>query len=165
MADDLSNVDLDEFKDIDQNEEKLFGTELFDELPLEERKAKFDELITKYQSTIDMMQRLKSDYEKELDGILKSKKNRVAKSFLNTSVFNQKEERIRSEIKHTEEQMKCVVFLLMQCQIGLSNCIDLQSANETKSTGSPGSKSSLEPDELESKIPVITIKKNEDFLQ
>jgi len=111
-----------------------------------------------------MMQRLKTEYEKELEGILKSKKNRVAKSFLNTSVFNQKEERIRSEIKHTEEQMKCVMFLLMQCQIGMSNCID--SINETKSTESPGSKSSLEQDEPGGKkLPVIAIKTEEDFLQ
>ena len=49
ITDDLSNVDLDEFKDIDSNEEKLFGTELFDELPPEERQEKLNELINKYQ--------------------------------------------------------------------------------------------------------------------
>ena len=44
ITDDLSNVDLDEFKDIDSNEEKLFGTELFDELPPEERQEKLNEV-------------------------------------------------------------------------------------------------------------------------
>ncbi len=144
VTDDLSNVDLDEFKDIDSNEEKLFGTELFDELPPEERQEKLNELINKYQSAIEMMKKLKSDHEKELDQILKSKKNRVQKTFLNSAgLFNQKEERLRSEIKHTDEQMKCVMFLLMQCQIGLDNCIDLQSLNQQNHLNdSPGSKKS-----------------------
>ena len=146
LNDDLANSDVDEFKDFDSNEEKLFGTELFEELPLDERKVKFDEQINKYQTTIDMMKRMKSEYEKELEMLLKSKKNRMAKTFLNTSVFNQKEERLRSEIKHTDEQMKCVMFLLMQCQIGLSNCTDLQASaninsiqieNNTNNNNSP----------------------------
>ena len=106
-----------------------------------------------------MMQRLKSDYEKELDLILKSKKNRVAKSFLNTTVFNQKEERLRSEIKHTDEQMKCVMFLLLQCQIGLSNCTDLQALNDTKS------ELSSRTQQKEESVQMSTIRTDDDFVQ
>lgn len=43
-SDDLS-LDTDEFKDMDQNDEKLYGTELYNELPYEERKIKFEENV------------------------------------------------------------------------------------------------------------------------
>ena len=38
---------LDEFKDFDPNsEEKLFGIDLFDELPIHERRMRFEETVT-----------------------------------------------------------------------------------------------------------------------
>ena len=43
--DDDIGLDIDDFKDVDSSEEKLFGTELYDELPLDERKAKFEETV------------------------------------------------------------------------------------------------------------------------
>ena len=39
-----SSSDVEEFKDVDPSEEKFFGSELYDELPLEERKIKYQEL-------------------------------------------------------------------------------------------------------------------------
>ena len=80
-----------------------------------------------------MMTRLKSDLEKELDANLKNKPLKVTKSFLSGSsstessrkalnISNQQESQLRSQIKHLDDQMRCVVFLLMQCQIGLENC-------------------------------------------
>lgn len=44
-SDDIS-LDADEFKDMEQNDEKLYGTELYNELPYEERKIKFEENVT-----------------------------------------------------------------------------------------------------------------------
>lgn len=38
-------MDLEEFKDFDQNEEKLYGTELYNELPSDERKLKYEENV------------------------------------------------------------------------------------------------------------------------
>jgi hypothetical protein len=44
-AEDL--LDNDDFKDFDPNsEEKLFGMELFDELPLSERRERFEETVS-----------------------------------------------------------------------------------------------------------------------
>jgi hypothetical protein len=121
------SVDLDDFKDIDPSEEKFFGIELFDELPLDERKGKFEEMIQKYQSTIEMMTKLKSDLDKELAGVLKAKqtsKTSRADDRKSQVLASQQEEQLKSQIKHLEDQIKCVVFLLMQCQIGLENCND-----------------------------------------
>ena len=40
-----SSSDIDEFKDVDPSEEKFFGSELYDELPIEERKLKYQETV------------------------------------------------------------------------------------------------------------------------
>ena len=63
-----------------------------------------------------MMTKLKMELEKELGaaGGAAQSSNR------NSGPIYQ--EKIRSQIKHLEDQMKCVVFLLMQCQIGLESC-------------------------------------------
>lgn len=45
LDDNSSMSDLEEFKELDANEDKLYGTELFEELPLTERKAKFEEQV------------------------------------------------------------------------------------------------------------------------
>jgi hypothetical protein len=42
------NLSYDEFKDIDQNEDKLYGIDLFEELPNEERKQKFEETVSTF---------------------------------------------------------------------------------------------------------------------
>ncbi len=81
-----------------------------------------------------MMSKLKTDLEKELDlageedkGLLRIAKgassNGASKKFLN------KEEQIKMQIKHLDEQMKGVVFLLMQCQIGLEMINDTSKNN------------------------------------
>ena len=49
--DDASSVsDGDEFKDMEANGEKLFGTELFDEFPVNERKVKLEEQVNFFSS-------------------------------------------------------------------------------------------------------------------
>jgi hypothetical protein len=118
--DDLSSLDMDDFKDVDTSVEKLFGTELFEELPLEERKCKFEETIHKYQSTIDMMSKIKQELDRELALATNNNIDNKIKSGAKT----QQENQIRSQIKHLDDQIKCVAFLLMQCQIGLENCSD-----------------------------------------
>ena len=40
-----SSSDIEEFKDVDPSEEKFFGSELYDELPIEERKVKYQETV------------------------------------------------------------------------------------------------------------------------
>ena len=89
--------------------------------------------IQKYQSTIDMMTKLKQDLEKELEAELKSKesksksknlKNVLASATVGGYIPSNQEYQIRSQIKHLDDQIKCVAFLLMQCQIGLENCSD-----------------------------------------
>jgi hypothetical protein len=47
LLDNISSVsgDLEEFKDI-ENEEKVYGTELFDELPMNERRFKLEEQVS-----------------------------------------------------------------------------------------------------------------------
>jgi hypothetical protein len=42
------NLSYEEFKDIDQNEDKLYGIDLFEELPNDERKQKFEETVIFY---------------------------------------------------------------------------------------------------------------------
>ena len=42
------NLSYDDFKDIDQNEDKLYGIDLFEELPNEERKQKFEETVNHF---------------------------------------------------------------------------------------------------------------------
>jgi hypothetical protein len=45
--DDNSSVsDLEDYKEFDSNEDKLYGTDLYEDLPLNERKAKFDEQVS-----------------------------------------------------------------------------------------------------------------------
>lgn len=113
-------MDSDDFKDVDPSEDKFFGSELFDDLPLEERKVKFEETIQKYQSTIDMMTKLKFDLEKELESLTKVKLNSKKPA---ASTVHQ-EDQLKSQIKHLDDQIRCVLFLLMQCQIGLDNCLE-----------------------------------------
>ena len=82
-----------------------------------------------------MMTKIKEELEKELDVELKAKsvksRMRPLKHVLSTaslhggSMPNQQEYQIRSQIKHLDDQIKCVAFLLMQCQIGLENCNDI----------------------------------------
>ena len=69
-----------------------------------------------------MMTKLKCDLENEIDTVLSS-------SPTNESNKKQQEHnirQIRSQINHLDEQMKCVVFLLMQYQIGLETCGDMK---------------------------------------
>jgi hypothetical protein len=48
MDENSSISDIEEFKDMDSNEEKLFGTELFEDLPLNERRLKLEEQVTSW---------------------------------------------------------------------------------------------------------------------
>lgn len=106
----------DEFKDMDPtSDDKLFGTELFDDLEDSERRVKYEEQIAKYQNTIDMMSKLKMDLEAELELIHTHKQIQDKKQ-----VFQQ-ENSVRTQITHLNEQIKCVMFLLMQCKMGLEN--------------------------------------------
>jgi hypothetical protein len=61
-----------------------------------------------------MMSKLKADLDHELVSV---------KAQNNKSSAHQVDQ-IKMQIKHHEEQMKCVMFLLMQCQIGLENCTE-----------------------------------------
>ncbi len=70
-----------------------------------------------------MMTRLKSDLEKELE---------------TCAGDNHKEAQIKSEIKHLEDQMKCVVFVMMQCQLGLETCIDTRTGDEASDGNEEG---------------------------
>jgi len=45
LDDNSSMSDLDEFKEVDTNEDKLYGMDLFEELPVNERRAKFEEQV------------------------------------------------------------------------------------------------------------------------
>jgi hypothetical protein len=117
---DDSLIEFEDFRDSDQNEEKLFGTELFNELPMNERKQKFEERITRYKSTIDMMTKLKDELE-------------------NDSNQNVNQEATRAQIEHLDDQLKCVMFLLMQSQIGLESLIENENeANDQNSTKEDG---------------------------
>lgn len=148
--DDNSSVsDLDEFKEIDTNEDKLYGTDLYEDLPLDERRAKFEEQILKYQSNIDMMSRLKCDLDKELEALV-SVSTDVDKGY-KPNLQNNKESQLRSQINHLEEQMKGVVFLLMQCQIGLETLGEPQiaaiSRENSSDNGIPAVRKKLLQDE------------------
>ena len=80
-----------------------------------------------------MMTKIKQDLDKELEAELKSKasksksrnlKNVLTSASTGVSLPSHHEYQIRSQIKHLDDQIKCVAFLLMQCQIGLENCND-----------------------------------------
>ncbi len=45
LEDNSSMSDMDEFKEVDANEDKLYGMDLFEELPVNERRAKFEEQV------------------------------------------------------------------------------------------------------------------------
>lgn len=48
--DDSSSVsDVEDYKEFDCNEDKLYGTDLYEDLPLNERRAKFDEQVNSYE--------------------------------------------------------------------------------------------------------------------
>ena len=67
-----------------------------------------------------MMTKLKMELERELEAAgRKDEAGGGGGSSRNSMVY---QERLRSQVKHLEDQMKCVVFLLMQCQIGLESC-------------------------------------------
>lgn len=105
-----------EFKDMDPaGDDKLFGTELFDDLEDAERKLKYEEQIAKYQNTVDMMSKLKTDLEAEME-LLQAQRLMEDKKQV-----TQQENAIRSQINHLNEQIKCVMFLLMQCKMGLES--------------------------------------------
>jgi len=65
-----------------------------------------------------MMTRLKIDLEKELEVCMAESTAKDMQSH--------KQAQVRSQIKHLEDQMKCVVFVLMQCQIGLESCSEMK---------------------------------------
>ena len=80
-----------------------------------------------------MMTKIKQDLDKELEVELKSKaskakfksiKNALTTNSTKASLPTHHEYQIKSQIKHLDDQIKCVAFLLMQCQIGLDNCND-----------------------------------------
>ncbi len=89
-----------------------------------------------------MMTKLKTEMDKELEILVSSVQPSEDKSscFKNHSQVSQ----LKSQIKNLEEQMKSVVFLLMQCQIGLETCGDLhqgqnlQEADSQFTTAGPG---------------------------
>ncbi|CAF0799003.1 unnamed protein product [Brachionus calyciflorus] len=111
---------MDDFKDIDPSgDDKLFGMELFDDLDDNERRLKYEEQIVKYQNTVDMMTKLKIDLENELDICIKQKLDK--KQAKKNQILEQQEHSYKSQIKHLNEQIKCVLFLLMQCKLGLDN--------------------------------------------
>ena len=71
-----------------------------------------------------MMTRLKMDLEKDLND---SSFSLIASEEASNISTNNSETRqhingLKIQIKHIDEQMRCVQFLLMQCQIGLENC-------------------------------------------
>lgn len=129
----------DEFKDMDPtSDDKLFGTELFDDLEDSERKIKYEEQIAKYQNTIDMMSKLKMDLEAELELIQTHKLVQDKKQVI------QQENSVHTQITHLNEQIKCVMFLLMQCKMGLEslNSKDQQLPEPSSVGGGSGSENS-----------------------
>ena len=70
-----------------------------------------------------MMTKIKSELDKELKLCLSSS-NDNSNNITSTERRQNNEAHLKSQIKHLEEQMKGVVFLLMQCQIGLETCVD-----------------------------------------
>lgn len=70
-----------------------------------------------------MMTKIKCELDKELE-ICASSSNDNSNSNNINEKREQNEAHLISQIKHLEEQMKGVVFLLMQCQIGLETCGD-----------------------------------------
>ena len=91
-----------------------------------------------------MMTKIKEELEKELEIELKSKlgktKSKQFKHVLSSASLSgasfpsQNEHQIKSQIKHLDDQIKCVAFLLMQCQIGLENCNDILVTREDSLT-------------------------------
>ena len=45
LEDNSSMSDMDEFKEVEANEDKLYGMDLFEDLPVNERRAKFEEKV------------------------------------------------------------------------------------------------------------------------
>ena len=73
------------------------------------------------------MTRLKSDLQKDLDQAVERKKsasssssNGKATATATTSGW-QEEKQLHEQIQHLDDQIKGVLFLLMQCQIGLDS--------------------------------------------
>jgi hypothetical protein len=83
-----------------------------------------------------MMSKLKMELEQELKSIT-SRTSANSRGHLDSSSINrlkqkqQQEINLKSQIKHLNEQMKGVFFLLMQCQIGLDNCNSMMAASES----------------------------------
>lgn len=66
------------------------------------------------------MTKLKSEMDKELKILMSS--GRSGSEEKSSGLKNHQIAQTRAQIKNLEEQMKSVVFLLMQCQIGLETC-------------------------------------------
>ena len=67
-----------------------------------------------------MMTKLKSEMDKELKILMSS--DQPASEERSPGLKNHQIVQTKAQIKNLEEQMKSVVFLLMQCQIGLETC-------------------------------------------
>lgn len=90
-----------------------------------------------------MMTKLKSDLESELNKSPRPS-GRDHNGRKKDERLTHQEEQIKLQVKHLDDQIKCVVFLLMQCQIGLENINDtnnvisdnfLSNENDQKQSG------------------------------
>jgi hypothetical protein len=81
-----------------------------------------------------MMTKLKTDLDRELDSMTSAINFSIENNSSNNNTNNTnniKMKHLTSKIKHLEDQMKCIVFLMMQYQIGLENCSEPQQKNST----------------------------------
>lgn len=187
-SDDIS-LDADEFKDMEQNDDKLYGTELYNELPYEERRIKFEEnvsfkikrlniqdsrfinlvyirlcKINKYRSSIDDMTRMREELSKELEAIQSAKESTSSTSSSSGSETSsrQAEAILRSQIKHVSEQIKCVGFLLMQAQLGLEAINDEMIFQKKSSSSLASSSSPPRPPPPPPVIPELDVQQTSD---
>lgn len=96
-----------------------------------------------------MMTKIRFDLEKELEIVTKSKLNSKK-----TNQIAQQEDQLKSQIKHVDDQLRCVLFLLMQCQIGLENCND---SNNLKQSNIHQETENLEANQRVNLVPEIQV--------
>lgn len=83
-----------------------------------------------------MMTKLKSDMDKELT-ILMNSDQPASEDKSSSGLKNHQIAQTKAQIKNLEEQMKSVVFLLMQCQIGLETCGEVLLTHEQDEPDEP----------------------------
>ena len=96
-----------------------------------------------------MMLKLKMELESEFRALAKTgpqlKTIQLDSSSVNRLKLKQQQEiNLKSQIKHMNEQIKGVQFLLMQCQMGLANCNEMTEATAVSIQPTPSKNVSVD---------------------